>query len=415
MLFNKARARELMNRAGIDVLVTTSPTNITYMTDYHCWVDAKMKEYMIIPGASDGLIQGFAVFALEGPAALVVNADMVQNARDCWVRDVHTYGDTRLDNSLGGAARTDEERRVQDVFERGEEHATSTDALVRILKDRGLEAARIGLEKASGPYAQTIAACLPRASIKDATSLILLTRMVKTEDEIGRLTRAAEISEQAATEALELARPGRSIQEASRAYRARIAQDGADFDHFAFGPGGLGFGTEPDYILRDDEVMYVDYGCIYRQCYSDTGTTLATNSPPDELLTRHAATRDCVAAGHAAMRPGVKASEVCEAMWEVLRERGIANASPHGHGLGLELRGYPIIVADNGRRIRDDCVDIPSDLTLEENMVVNLESPLCYPGVGSVHVEQTFLVTEGGSRLLLPQRRETPFLPASPR
>jgi Xaa-Pro aminopeptidase len=64
-------------------------------------------------------------------------------------------------------------------------------------------------------------------------------------------------------------------------------------------------------------------------------------------------------------------------------------------------------------RIKDDCVDVSADLTLEVDMVLNLETPIFMPGVGSLHVEQTFVVTSGGSRPLVPQDRETPFLPAA--
>jgi len=35
---------------------------------------------------------------------------------------------------------------------------------------------------------------------------------------------------------------------------------------------------------------------------------------------------------------------------------------PYGHGLGLEIREYPILVANNGLRITDDCVDVRSEL-----------------------------------------------------
>ena len=39
MLFNRERAIEHMDRCGLDALVATSPTNITYFSDYYCWLD----------------------------------------------------------------------------------------------------------------------------------------------------------------------------------------------------------------------------------------------------------------------------------------------------------------------------------------------------------------------------------------
>ena len=191
----------------------------------------------------------------------------------------------------------------------------------------------------------------------------------------------------------------------------RWLADGANFDHFAFGVRGLGIATEPDYILTDDDLLYVDFGCIYKYCFSDSGTTLAMREPSAPILERHAALRACTRAGVEVMQPGVKTSEVQAAMWQTLNEHGVTASFPHGHGLGLEVRDYPIIVADNGLRIRDDCVDVPSDLPLESDMVLNLEAMIAIPGVGSLHIEQSFVVTADGSRPLVQQYRAHPILP----
>ena len=71
---------------------------------------------------------------------------------------------------------------------------------------------------------------------------------------------------------------------------------------------------------------------------------------------------------------------------------------------------YPIIVPDNGLRIRDACIDLESDLPLEENMVVNLEASIAHFGVGDTHLEQSLLVTANGCRPLVPHDRSKPFV-----
>jgi len=406
---------DYMSRCGLDVLVATSPVNITYFSDYFCWVDRLMKEYMMVPGGSSGLAQAYAVFPFEGEPALVINPLFAVNAADLWVRDLHIFGDAGLDDSLPPAVLSDSDQRVFDLLHTPQRHATPTDALFSILNERGLAAARIGLEMESLPVktADLIAHALPQASINDCTNLIRLIRMVKTRDEIARLTSAAEINELAAMESLALARPGRPVADLIQHYRARVAESGADFDHFAFGVRGLGIATEPDYVLTDDDVLYVDFGCTYQQCFSDSGTTLAIHEPSGALIDRHAALHACVVAGVETIRPGAKASAVRAAMWQTLVEHGITASFPHGHGLGLEIRDYPIIVADNGLHIRDDCIDIPSDLPLETDMVVNLEAPIFMAGVGSLHIEQSFVVTAEGSQPLVPQNRTRPVQPAA--
>jgi Xaa-Pro aminopeptidase len=85
-------------------------------------------------------------------------------------------------------------------------------------------------------------------------------------------------------------------------------------------------------------------------------------------------------------------------MIDALVEGGISGSNAHGHGIGLEVRDYPIIMPNNGLRIRDDCIDISADVPLEADMVINLELPLYLFGAGSLHMEQTFLITPEGCR-----------------
>ena len=100
MLFNSQRAREEMQRCGLDALMATSAVNVTYFTDYFCWIDPVFKEYMMQPGASSSLAQLYALFPAEGDPALVLPPLMAVNATDLWVRDLHVSGATGLDFSL---------------------------------------------------------------------------------------------------------------------------------------------------------------------------------------------------------------------------------------------------------------------------------------------------------------------------
>jgi Xaa-Pro aminopeptidase len=411
MLFNKARAADYMKRCELDALVATSPINITYFSGYYCWVDALMKEYMMVPGGTSRLSQAYAVVPAEGEAALVVSPLFAANAADVWIQDIHLFGDAGLDHSLLPVTMDEKSKRIYDLHRQAGKHATPTDALLSILGERGLSDARIGLEMDGLPSdtVEEIVRRLPQASIGDCSNTIRLIRMVKTEDEMRRLERATQISEIAAMQSLTLAKPGRLMAEIAQHYRRRVAELGADFDHFAFGLRGMGIATEPEYVLSGDEVTYVDFGCKFQHYFADGGTALAMCEPPPVFAGRYAALSDCVSAGLAAIRPGAKSSSVREAMWRTLADRNITAANPHGHGTGLEIRDYPIIVADNSLRIRDACVDIASDIVLEAGMVVNLEVPLFMAGAGSLHIEQTFVIKEEGCQPLVQQDRSSPI------
>ncbi len=403
-----------MKEHGIDVLVATSPVNVTYFSDFFYWLDSAFKEYMINPGGSDDHPQSYAVVPAAGEPALIVGAQSAINAADLWVRDLHVYGDSGLDYTFPPEPRTDLEKRYIHLLRETPSHASATDALKRVLTSRGLADARIGLESADLPLAtlEAIKSALPRASMKNCTNLIRLVRAVKSEEEIRRLTRSAEINDQAAMESLTLARAGRPIGDLVQHYRVRVAELGANFEHYAFSIRGLGICTEPQYALTSDDVLFVDFGCIYANYFSDGGTTLAMEAAPQALLARYSALTDCLAAGARAMRPAVKGSEIQAAMQETLKARGIASSFPHGHGLGLEIRDYPIIVPENGLRIRDDCADASSNLPMEVGMINNLEANVFFPALGALHMERTFIVTAEGSRPLIPQDRSAPRGPS---
>lgn len=402
-----------MRDRGLDGLIAASPVNITYFTDYFIWIDGLMKAYMVRPGASADLSQGYALFPFEGePALAVTGAMLAVNGVDLWVKDLRISGDSGLDWSLPPRPLSDRMDRIYHLLQGAPDYTTTTQALVGALSDRGLAAGTLGVE-ADGLTAdgyRQLKDALPDASLLDCSNLIRLLRMVKTRDEIERLAQAAEISEIAAMTAMEQARPGDNVQEVIHRFRAELGLRGADLDHFAYGVHGLGIATEPDFVLGDSDVEYVDWGCRFRSCYSDTGTTFATRPLSDEMQVRFDTLRASMDAGLAAIRPGVKSSAVQAAMQEVVDEAGFS-MYPHGHGVGMEVRDYPVLAPDNGLRISDGCIDVPSDLPIEEDMVLNVEAPLSLAGVGSLHLEQSVVVTTRGSRPLTEQRRDGPVFP----
>ena len=408
MLFNQTRAIDYMRRCDLDVLVAASPVNITYFAGFYNWMDPIFKTYMMDPGAPADLQQNYAIFPREGEPELVVAAGIAANAADLPVRKLHLYGDASFDRSLAPKAMPNRYERFLELARTGRTHADATKALLHALDASKLRTARIGLdaEGLTRPARRALADALPKAEVKNCSNLIRLLRAVKTDDEVDRLRRAAQINEEAGQASLALARPGLSMGQIVQHFRARAAALGADFDHFQFGIRGTGSATEVDYVLAEDDVMEIDFGCIWRHCFSDTGTTLALKAPDEVLGQRHAALKAAVAAATECIKPNTLASQVHAAFSGHLKAHNITTAFPHGHGLGLEVRDYPIIVADNGRKIRDDCVQLASDLPLEANMVINLEATIRMPGVGSVHIEHSFVVTEEGCQLLVPQRRD---------
>jgi Xaa-Pro dipeptidase len=402
VLLNRDRAMTFMRQCGLDAIVASSTHNVTYLSDYACWIDSLFKAYMMRPGAPTDLNHNYAVLPAESEAGLVLPAIWAANAGDAWVRDLWLHGAGDLDLSAVPAALSgdlaDLHRRVQD----GQQRSDAVDALRALLQQRGLASARIGIEfdGLSEREQQRAREALPQAHLLDCSNLLRLIRMVKSDEELRRLERSTQINYGASQVALSAARRGDSLRELRDRYVALVVAAGAGLDHFIASPGGTGIQQAPNYRLADGDVLYVDYGCVYEHYYSDNGTTLIVGECPPEMDQRYTVLREGLRRGVDLLRPGVQASAIRQAMIDALAEGGIHGSNAHGHGIGLEVRDYPIIMPDNGLRIRDDCVDVASDVPLEAGMVVNLELPLYLFGVGSLHMEQTFLITTDGCRRL---------------
>jgi Xaa-Pro aminopeptidase len=415
VLLHKTRALEYLQRCELAAVIATSATHITYLTDYQYWGDKVVRGYMSRPGATSGLgTENYAVLTAGGAGALIVPPLLMPETEVSWVNEVRTFGNPRVDDSLVPAHMPPQ---AQLWFDRlhGPQAASPVEALIGLLRGWGLGQARLGLELEGLPPAARAALqdALPNATILDCSNLLRLIRAVKSPEEIRRISRATLIAEQAAQASLALAAPGRRLPEFVAAFRADIGQQGADFDHFIFGVHGLGVGEFSNYRLQAGDALLVDYGCRFQHYVSDSGLTLSLGDPPPALADRYAALYDGLQAGVAQLRPGVPASAVRGAMRARLAEHGITTCNAHGHSFGLEVRDYPIIVDDTGLRLKDDCIDLPADLPLEADMVINLETPLYLSGAASLHLEQTFLVTPDGGQLLVPLERRQPLQPAA--
>ncbi|MBJ7614400.1 MAG: M24 family metallopeptidase [Candidatus Dormibacteraeota bacterium] len=177
-----------------------------------------------------------------------------------------------------------------------------------------------------------------------------------------------------------------------------------------FGMGASGIVCEARHRLTRDDVLFVDLGCKLGHVFSDTGLTLCLRTPDAGATRAYAALIDSVSAGAHAPIPGVRSARVAEVMPAQLEAPDVGDGHAEGHGLGLELRDYPIIVPSNGTRTRDGCVDVSSDLPMEPGMVSNLEASLFRSG-RSFQVEQSFLVGQAGAEPLTDNSRQRPYVP----
>ena len=385
MLIERSNLERLMASAGLDAIIATDPPTVAALAGYRSWLDGQFRQFMVSPWGSGDLIRTYAIFtAGDRPVAAIVDAlfarDAASAGAECWM-----YGDparAALVDASAGFSRAPEE------------------AIARALEDRGVADANIGLE-ADGlrpQWRELLAAQCPNATLRDCTTLLRLARSIKSAAHIAHIRKVTGTAANALAAALEIARPGARLGELADAYAEAAGSRGAAIEHFALSHRGRGIATDRSVTLTADTVTYLDHGCRTALAVSDAGTTLRLRElTRDERLAR-SALEAALSAGYELLASHATSSAVHKAMNESLG--AFPDAIVQGHGVGVEIREYPLLVPAVDDRLRDECVDVSADLELQAGMVVNLEASLFGLGDASLHMEETYLVTENGAEAL---------------
>ncbi|MGE3620038.1 MAG: M24 family metallopeptidase [Acidimicrobiia bacterium] len=222
-------------------------------------------------------------------------------------------------------------------------------------------------------------------------------RAVKDEGEVARVEAACAIADEALAAVRAELVDGPTERELARRLEAEMRRRGADDLSFptivASGPNGSRPHHEPtDRPIGPGELVTIDFGALVDGYHSDMTRTLAVGGRAAlgaDLLRVLEVVTEAQAAGVAAVRAGVDASEVDRACREVIAAAGWADAFVHGtgHGVGLDIHEAPRVSAN------------PGD-TLAAGHLVTVEPGVYLPGVGGVRVEDTVVVTPGGCRPL---------------
>jgi len=411
MLYNRKRAAEYLREYDLAAVVGTTPVSVAYLTDFDCWQYRDFRENMATPGASNTLLQTYALYVPDHDPILVTSTGSVQFTDELSGIERRTYGGvgTRLPTKEPGDPKN------LSLLREAVKSAKSTpqEALVAALRDCGVKKGRVGIEfsnltKASRKH---IHRKLDRVDWLDATEFIRLIRMVKTPEEVSRMKTAAEITEKGVKSSVRAAGDGATAGEMIRAYLAEVARQGAIPDHYIYNPNGYGISSSPHFKFRSGDFTMVDCGVIYKQYYSDTGTTLVFGSNP-EVEKTHRALWDIFESHVDLLAPGKRPSAVLRAFEKSYETQKMKGVGYQGHAIGLQTREHPIINRSDHKRIADDVVDIGIDIPFEEGMVINIETPMDVLGKGAYQVERTFHITRKGPIEITPHRDGGPSVAA---
>ena len=220
--------------------------------------------------------------------------------------------------------------------------------------------------------------------------LISQQRMIKTKDEIEKIRKAQQITEEAFTELLNMVKPG--VKESALAFELEFLMrkkgaSGVSFDliTIAGAKTSMPHGVPGDNEIKSGDFVTFDIGAVYDGYHSDMTRTIAVGSVSDEQKEVYDTVLKAQLAGLSAVKAGVKASSVDRAARSVIEAAGYGEYFRHstGHGVGLEIHEQPLVAPK-------------SETILSEGMIITVEPGIYLPGKFGVRIEDMVAVTNSG-------------------
>jgi Xaa-Pro aminopeptidase len=212
-------------------------------------------------------------------------------------------------------------------------------------------------------------------------------RSVKGKDEIEIIQHSSLIAEKALYSVLENGIIGKKEKDIAFAIEWEMKRLGASAVAFdiivASGPrSAMPHGVASDKVICVDEVVVIDFGCIYKGYCSDQTVTIATGNIKDKFADIYNCAYNAQAKAIRSIRPGIEAKTVDEIARSYIDEHGFGKYFGHslGHGMGMEVHEAPTI----GQRSED---------ILEEGMVFTIEPGIYIPDKFGVRIEDTFVIS----------------------
>lgn len=215
-------------------------------------------------------------------------------------------------------------------------------------------------------------------------------RMVKDDEELGLMRRAQEVTDAAFDHICGFIRAGVTEQQIRVELENYMLSNGADELSFstivAAGPNGANPHAQPsDHVVREGDLIVMDYGAGYHDYHSDMTRTVCVGEPDGEKRAVYDVVRRAHEACAAAIRPGVIGRDIHQVAVDVITEAGYGAYFGHGlgHGVGLEIHERPNF---NPRW----------DRPVPAGSVVTVEPGIYLPGRFGIRLEDFGVVGEGG-------------------
>jgi Xaa-Pro aminopeptidase len=254
-------------------------------------------------------------------------------------------------------------------------------AAVKTIK--GSNVARLAIEGDSMCVSllERLAKDLPKVAIQSISGLVESLREVKDKQEIAELRQAIAVAERAFAAIRPTLRPADTERQIANDLDWQMRDLGAKGSSFetivAVGArAALPHARPTDIAVGENELILIDWGAHGRLYRSDLTRVLTTARISPKLKRVYGVVLQAQSAAIAAIRPGVKGSEVDAVARNVIKDAGFGRRFGHslGHGIGLDIHEGPRLAKTNPK-------------PLKAGMVVTVEPGIYVPGWGGIRIE----------------------------
>lgn len=239
--------------------------------------------------------------------------------------------------------------------------------------------------------------------IKDAASGVNLIaaggkvhklREIKDADEVARIRRAAEITDETLKRVLAQLTAGTTEKELVWMLESTMRDLGADGPAFSTGVGAGPHGARPhhdatDRQIQQGEPIVIDMGARVDGYCADLTRTVVIGEQTPLFRERYNLVLSAQQAALDAIRPGVSGKAADAAARDVIEAAGAGDAFFHGlgHGVGLLIHEAPSL-------------GMASEDTLQPGQIVTIEPGVYFEDWGGIRIEDLAVVTESGIEIL---------------
>ena len=365
------KVKQNMASKGIDVLIVTDPANMNYLSGYDGWSFYVHQCLLVIIDEE----KPFWVGRTQDASAAKITT---------WLGDDHIipYPDDY----------------VQSTVKHPMEFVSD------ILKEIGQANRRIGVEMDTYYFTakcfEILGKHLPDARFQDATLLVNWVRIVKSDQEIAFIKKAAKIVENAMNIGIEsISENVRECDVVANIYQAQIRgteEFGGDYPAIVpLLPSGEKTSTPhltwtDEKYKRGDPVILELAGC-YKRYHCPMARTVVIGRPSQKMTDLAEVIVEGMHEAIQTIRPGVTCEEVERAWRKSIEKKGLSKDSRIGYSIGLN---YPPDWGEHTASLR------PGDRTvLEPNMTFHMIPAIWLDDYG-VEISESLRVTETGCEAL---------------